>query len=289
MPPKTIVMQNILIPTDFSQNAFHALSYGTKLLFNEECTFFLLNVYGNKKKGFKKKAIGMETQGQNSQLEDKSQLRLNTMVKRIRKANENQKHTYELRSICNDLTQTLHSLIEEKEIDLIVMGNKGRKSSIPVFLGSTTTKTLQSVKKCPVLTVPKSAAFKTPKVMAFATDFKRPYTPKVLDALRAMALHCGAIIRIVHINEREQLDEFQRSNLTSLLSYLEPVINSVHWMPNFISKTKVIQVFLEDLKVDMLAMVNYEHGFVEKMLREPIIEKMVFNIDIPFLVIPSSN
>ena len=282
-------MQNILVPTDFSQNAFHALHYGTRLFSKEECTFYLLNVYGNKKKGFKKKAIGIETHGQDSQLKDKSQQRLNTMVERINKANENQNHTYELRSRYSDLTQTVHSLLEEKEIDLIVMGNKGKKSSIPVFLGSSTTKTLQSVKKCPVLTVPKSAAFKTPKVMAFATDFKRPYNNKVLDALRAMALHCGATIRIVHINEKEQLDEFQQSNLTSLLSYLEPVSNSVHWMPNFISKTKVIQVFLEDMNVDMLAMVNYEHGFVEKMLREPIIEKMVFNIDIPFLVIPSSN
>ena len=46
------------------------------------------------------------------------------------------------------------ALIDELGIDFIVMGNKGKKSSIPIFLGSTATKTLHTVKKCPVLTVP---------------------------------------------------------------------------------------------------------------------------------------
>lgn len=279
------MVQNILVPTDFSNNAHHALRYAARLVKDEACTFFLLHVYGGKK-GFKNNTIHMEN---DSQLEEDSQLRLRNMLKRIKKDNENQKHTYQLISRFNDLTHAVHSIIEEQEIDLIVMGNKGKKSSIPIFLGSTTRKTLQSVKKCPVLTVPKSAKFKMPNEIAFATDFKRPYNAKVLDALRTMALQSGAAISILHINEKEQLDEFQRSNLNSLLAYLEPVPNSVHWMPNFISKTKVIQVFLEDLNVDMLAMVNFEHGFVEKMLREPIIEKMVFNINIPFLVIPYTN
>ncbi|KKL58099.1 hypothetical protein LCGC14_2228770, partial [marine sediment metagenome] len=31
-------MQNILLPTDFSRNAFHALRYATGLLKNRECT-----------------------------------------------------------------------------------------------------------------------------------------------------------------------------------------------------------------------------------------------------------
>jgi len=281
-------MQNILVPTDFSNNAYHALRYATRLFKNIECTFFLLNVYGGKK-GFKNKIDEKENDSQSELLKEESETKLKKTLNKIRRDEENTKHAYELISKYNDLGRVVHTLIEELQIDLIVMGNKGKKSSIPIFLGSTTTKTLQSVKKCPVLTVPKAAGFKVPKDLAFATDYRRPYSTKVLNSLRAIALHCNATIRIVHIDEEEHLNQLQQSNLNLLLAYLNPVGYSLHWMPNFISKTKVIQVFLEDLDVDMLAMVNYDHGFIEKMLREPIIEKMVFNIDIPFLVIPAAN
>lgn len=280
-------MQNILIPTDFSTNAYHALRYATRLFKNNECTFYLLNVYGGTK-GFKKIAEKVDY-SQSVQLFEESQTKLKKTLGRIRKDEKNPKHSYELISKDDDLRHVVLSLIDEVPIDLIVMGNKGKKSSIPIFLGSTTTTTLQSVKKCPVLTVPKTAKFDMPQAIAFATDYKRPYGNKTLEVLRSMALHCDAKIGIVHIDEEERLDPQQQSNLDSLLAYLEPVGHSLHRMPNFISKTKLIQVFLEDLNADMLVMVSYEHGFLEKMLREPIIEKMVFNIEIPFLVIPATN
>jgi len=38
-------MKHILIPTDFSSNAWNAIQYALKLFKNEECTFYLLNTY----------------------------------------------------------------------------------------------------------------------------------------------------------------------------------------------------------------------------------------------------
>jgi hypothetical protein len=60
-------------------------------------------------------------------------------------------------------------------------------------------------------------------------------------------------------------------------------------MPDFTSKTKAIQVFLEELGIGMLVMINYQHGFLENLLRESIIKKLTFNIDVPFLVIPEAD
>ena len=37
--------KNILIPTDFSENAWNALSYALNLFKDEKCTFYLLNAY----------------------------------------------------------------------------------------------------------------------------------------------------------------------------------------------------------------------------------------------------
>src|SRR5690606_15935768 len=39
-----IEMQNILVPTDFSENAFNALTYGLTFFKKTRCTFYLLHV-----------------------------------------------------------------------------------------------------------------------------------------------------------------------------------------------------------------------------------------------------
>lgn len=281
-------MKNILVPTDFSNNAFHALNYASELLKNEECNFFLLNVF-TEKKGFKNKRVEGNSEAFSKKLEADSQVNLKRILLKIKKQRDNQKHTYRLISEQNELIVVINGLIAEHGIDLIVMGNKGKKSSIPIFLGSTATKTLHVVKKCPVLTVPKSSKFSILKEIAFVTDFKKPFTAKTIGPLLNIAQLYGAAVRIVHIDEEERLDTFRQSNLDELRTYFKPIVHSFHHIPNFISKTKIIQVFLDDSGIDMLAMVNNEHGFLEKMLREPIIEKMVFNIDIPFLVIPETS
>ena len=38
-------MQNILVPTDFSNDAYNALYFASKLFKNKACNFYLLNAY----------------------------------------------------------------------------------------------------------------------------------------------------------------------------------------------------------------------------------------------------
>jgi len=280
-------MQNILVPTDFSKNAFHALLYATELFSNQECTFFLLNVY-NERKGFDGKKIVEDASNASDSLRGKSNIGLERTLQNIKKKNPDPKHSYELIAEPIDLARTVNQLVDKLEIDVIVMGDKGKKSSIPVYLGSSTTKTLQSVKKCPVLIVPKNAEFAPVKEIAFATDYKNRFNKPMIAPLTFVARLWDATIRILHIDNEKKLDDLQISNLDVLTNYLEPFVVSFDSITDFISKTKIIQVYLEDSDLDLLVMVNNEHGFLEKMLREPIIEKIVFNIDIPFLVIPEN-
>ncbi len=281
-------MQNILVPTDFSNNAFHALNYATELFSSRACTFFLLNVY-NERKGFNGKQIDEHITKASDSLRKKSKVGLERTLNKIKKKKSDHKHSYELISEPTDLINVVNQLLEKLEIDLIVMGNKGKKSSIPVYLGSSATKALQSVKKCPILTVPINAEFVPPKEIGFATDYKNRFTERSIGPLTFVAGLYDAAISILHIDTKKKLDNHQKSNLKSLATCLKPFSISFVNMPDFISKTKLIQLFLKDSEIDLLVMVNNEHGILEKMLREPIIEKMVFNIDIPFLVIPENQ
>jgi nucleotide-binding universal stress UspA family protein len=281
-------MQNILVPTDFSNDAYNALFYVSKLFKSKACTFYLMNAYSEDTPLISRSTDNSngEVKGLLEQLKDESNEELNHTYHKINLDNKCPKHNYNLIAKKMDLIEAISLAIDEYKIDLVVMGNKGKTSALGVFLGSSTTKTMASVKKCPILAVPMKADFEVPYEIAFATSYKRHYDAEILDPLRFMANCCGSAIRILHINEEEHLDKVQESNLKTLRAYLDPIENSVHWMPDFTSKTQAIQVFLEELDIGMLTMVNYEHSFISTLLFEPIIKKLAFNIEIPFLVIP---
>ncbi len=278
-------MKNILVPTDFSSNAFHAFRYASELFKNMKCRFFFLNVV-SEKKGFKGKNPNGNDIESLLELEDASKIRFERLLSKIKKQADHPKHTYELISKKNELAHVVNLLIHELDIDFIVMGNKGKTSSIPIFLASTATKTIKSVEKCPVLTVPKNYDSYEPKNIGFATDFKTPLHSEAFAMLKNLATGLGASITILHINDGKPLNKKQQTHKEELLSFFDPLACSVHEISNFISKTKVIQVFLEEAHIDMLAMVNNVHGPLEKMMREPIVEKMVTDIKIPYLVLP---
>lgn len=277
-------MKNILVLTDFSDNAYNALFCASKLFDQNECDFFLLNAYEEKVSRADKLLSGGEELLTLAKIGSKEGLE--NVFHKINLDNPNPRHRYQKLSRNTGLMIAIKKAIKEFKIDLLVLGNKGTTGLVSVFWGSTTIKVMTTVKECPILAVPAEKEFTIPSEIAFATNYKRSFDAEVLAPVRFMASVCNAAVRIVHINEEKRLSKFQESNLNTLISYLKPLEHTVHWMPNFTSKTKAIQLFLDELNIGMLAMVNYEHSFLELLLREPVIQKMTFHITIPFLVVP---
>ena len=282
-------MQNILIPTDFSNDAYNALYFASQLFHNKECKFFLLNVYNESTPLRSRSVDDGNHKGLLEQLKDESCEELKHTFHRINLDHKCTNHKYEFISKKTDLIEAIAKTIKKCEIDLVVMGNKGVSGKIGVLWGSSTTKVMSSIKQCPILAIPMNADFKVPYEIGFATNYKRQYDAQIIDPLRNMSKLCGAAIRVVHINEEEHLSRVQETNLETLRAYLDPLENSVHWMPSFTSKSRAIQEFLDELGIGMLAMVNSRRSFIENLLHEPIIKKLTFNLNIPLLVIPGTG
>ncbi len=277
-------MENILIPTDFSNDAYNALFHAVKFMDGEACTFHILNVFN----GFTplhNRTIRKEIA---EQQEEESQEGLKRVSQRIHFEDKDLKHKFKTISRRGNLADIVSEVVDEENIDLVVMGNTGRSEIDAIFMGSSALDVVDKVKKCPVLTIPKEIDFKTPRDIAFVTDYRRPYDAGLLHPFLFIAKRSKAKIRIMHINEEEVLDKYQ-SIRRILLKYLAPFEPTQHWMPRFKSKATTINLFLEELEIDLLAMVNYEHSFLERMTREPVIKRIGFDNDIPFLVIPYSN
>ncbi len=280
-------MKNVLLPTDFSDNAWNATKYAIELFKDEECVFHLLNTYTP--------AIAnsrfMATSLSSGQLEDgvhgNSERGLKNVLNKIDKTKKNPRHSFKTISSFSLLVDEIKEIVEKERIDLIVTGTKGASGLDEVFMGSNTVRIIKSIKNSPVLAIPQYFEYKKPSEIAFATDFNRFYSQSELQPMIDLAHAFKATIRIVHVQyEIKALTEIQQFNLNMLRKYLSECEHFLHTVSELNSVSKTLEVFAEELDIHLLAMLNFHHSYMEKMTREPVVKRLAFHTQIPLLVIP---
>ncbi|MBW8199598.1 universal stress protein [Flagellimonas abyssi] len=280
-------MQKILIPTDFSENAWNAIDYAMQLFRNRRCTFYLLNTYTPVIPSSRFMAKMIDGVRIVDAVRENSEQGLNTTVRRIQTKYGNPNHSFETISSFNLLVEEVKDIVETFGINLVVTGTKGASGVDEVFMGSNTVRIIKSVRKCPILAIPYHFEYVTPTEIAFATDFNRFYTTSELEPLLDLAKMFKATIRIVHVQYGiKALTELQQFNLNMLRRYLNDVEHYVHTVSELNSVSHTLETFSKELGIHLLAMLNYQHSYMEKMTREPIIKRTAFHTQIPLLVIP---
>ncbi|MBM1107367.1 universal stress protein [Aurantibacter crassamenti] len=280
-------MKNVLIPTDFSRNALNAVKYATKLFQNEECTFYLLNAYTpsiGHSRFFAETmthSVLVENEGKTSKQE------LEKVIAQIQTFSLNPIHYFETISSFDFLTQKVIETLQVKDIDVIISGTKGASGYKEVFLGTNTVRMIKSVKNRPIIAVPQICSFIKPTKIAFPTDFKHNFSADVLDPLISLAKNFNSEIHIFHVNETMKKDKFKESNKHTLIEYMAPIKHLVHFAPQYSSKTNVITNFLEELDINMLALVYNNHSYLQQLMREPVVTNMAYHCKIPLLILPS--
>ena len=279
-------MKNILLPTDFSANAWNAARYAIELYRKKPCTFYLLNTYTPAIVHSRFMAASVQGGVLEDSVRNRSENGLLEVVEQIKAECQYPDHRYETVSSFSLLTEEIKDLTETAGIDLIVTGTKGASGFDEVFLGSNTVRIIKAVRNCPVLVIPEDFEYTKPKKIAFATDFKRNFSLEILKPLTSLAANLNAEIHVVHINEKEELDRVQETNRVLLSEFLSPIEHKFHWMSYFSGKSDVLQYFLEEYDMDLLALVHYKHGFLEELIREPIVKRVAFHAQLPLLVMP---
>lgn len=279
-------MKHILVATDFSNDAYAALFYATNLLAAKSCTFYILNVYNEATppKGKKFPLVGGKKLLEQLQTDSKEQL--TETFHRIVLDNQNPKHRFETLSQKGIPSKVITKIAIEKEIDMVVMGNKGLTEAADIFFGSNTIQTVKKIDYCPVLTIPAESDFIEPKEIAFVTDYKKGCTKKTIAPLLFIASLFKASIRIVHINEEALLSKEQESHRTFLKMCLSNIDHSFHTLYEHSDKAKVIDTYLDKSGVDMFVMVNEKRGLFQNIFREPVIKDVSLYSKTPLLVIP---
>lgn len=271
----------ILVPTDFSDNAWSATAYALNVYAEQECIVYFLNSL-SLSNATSRTYI---TTNYIDALTETSMRELNAQKERALRFN-NSKHSFEVISTTEDITAAIKRAVKQHQIDVVVAGTKGATGLSKFFLGSNAVRIIQNLEVCPMLAVPNEYEFKAPKHIAFPTDFNRAYQPQELKALIGFADLFRAHIYVVHINLKDDLSQIQQNNMRTLQNHLEHHQHTFHWMDKSGTKSDEINNFIAEFNIDVLAMVNYRHSFIENIMKEPVIKKIGFMPTVPFLVIP---
>ncbi len=146
-------MKNVLIPTDFSENSWNAIRYALNFFEKEHCNFYVLHVNSAK--------TGPKNSPSLPYIEEIDKRHPNSSKKQLRKVltritaefPENKNHKFYTLTDDNFFITSIRKHIEEKKINLIVMGTKGASDGNELIIGSNTANVIVKV-PCNTLIIP---------------------------------------------------------------------------------------------------------------------------------------
>ncbi|WP_339754387.1 universal stress protein [uncultured Winogradskyella sp.] len=273
----------ILLPTDFSKNSMRAINYARELYKNEHCDFYLLNVF-SATSNILERLLNMEP---GSELYETAKLNSENGLAKVydmiaMSDSENSKHHFDVISQFNNVIEAIKNIVDQKDIEMIVMGTKGETHTRATAFGSTAIYVMEKVRNCPVLVVPKNAEIEMPKEIVFPTSYKTHYKRRELIYLTDIAKKCEATIIILYVKEADELDKNQKENK----KLLEEILQGTNYEFHSLSHNSVItavNIFVESRDSDMVAFINKKHTFFGSILTNAMVKEISFHLKVPIL------
>jgi len=277
-------MKRIILPTDFSENAYNAISYAFHLFKDEPCTFYLLHTYTPAvyQTEYVLHSPGQIGLGDVYQTEATEQIE--ELQRQLEREFNNPQHKIMTHVAFNTLVDEILDSAQHEHADYIVMGTKGATGAKEVFLGTHAVHVIKK-SKIPVIMVPEQFEFEKPMEILFPTDLEVPYPPEQVKPIVDIAKLHDSSVQVLHISTGYELTEEQAANKQELKASLSAVSHMYHETSSQ-PIIKGISNFQMEKKMNMLAMIRNKHTLVERMFIEPVIQKIGYHVTIPFMVLP---
>lgn len=268
-------MKNILVPTDFSENAMNALLYAKELA----CAF-----------------KGRLTLVHTFQVYQRSDM-LVSMEKVLRKEAEKGMEAFldkaaltvpvETKILKGDAVHTISDLAEEGGYDLIVMGTKGASGLREVFLGSTTGGVMRHT-SAPIIAIPENYIPRPIKKIAVGIANLELSGEEVAAPLRRLGEKFGAKVFVYH--SAKDPEDGPKDELLETVSWLDGLPYSLHLEEEKENLHKSLKAFVKSIDADMLCLIRRKHGnigFFERLFKLSTTLSEVFRCEIPLMVLHS--
>lgn len=278
------MQKRILIPTDFSQNAFNAINYAMALFKNQQCDFLILNSYYHS--GFSKENLlsPEPTKEAAKEIQTRSLENMQKLKGEMNVFTTNPLHTFTYLNEFGPFFEVMEKTVEKESVALVIMGTRGQTDNKTVVLGSNAVNIMEKIRQCPVLAIPSTVIYKDPNEIVFPTSFRTNYKQKELELLVEIAKITNAPIRILHIQSEKTLTEAQLENKAMLENLLDSGIFTHHKLYN-IDLNDGVRSFVQSRESEMIAIVNKKHSFFGSIFSNPMVKELGKHANVPLLAL----
>lgn len=168
---------------------------------------------------------------------------------------------------------------EDNQVDLVVTATRGA-SGFKAFLLGTQSERIEEEVKCPVLVIPEGKHVKPLMKLALAHDYKSNLTSDQINTLKNFKILYDLTIHVVHVEEKEENLEFEKSvkeNLNLLNPEFHHVVND--------DVEKGLNEFVKLRDIDLLAIIYHDHGFLSRLFGRSTSRQLTYHTEIPLLVL----
>lgn len=183
---------NVLILTDLSAVAKNAATYALEFLGEIPVKFYLLNIGSFHSQG--------QPDTRSSEKESMALKELNERIDEFKALSYGREHSFEALYSENNLVTSTRKIVDEKKIDLIVMGAAHKGQSPFTIIGNHTYEVIKKI-RCNILAVAEHCKYKPVKKMVFPVDYSASLDDDIFKFFSRPGIAEGAGFTVVEINE----------------------------------------------------------------------------------------
>ncbi len=272
------MIQNILVPTDFSTCATFAVNAAVLLAKKHDATLHLITCT-TPIQGKPTTSNHGEEDADYKRLINKTDLLLNDLEKNIKA-----KHEKIIgKQVFGSLVEAILTYTEANEIDLIVMGSHGVSGKNEYFIGSNTQKVVRKV-HTPVLVIKNPVEHVNFKKVVFASAFNLS-DKAVFEKMIELVSMDEPEIHLVMINTSSWFGQpaaLSKAAMEGFKKYCYPLKCHIHFYRDF-NIDAGIRHLSEDIKADLVSISNHEKHPIKRIFTGSSVEALVNHSEIPVL------
>ena len=280
-------MKNILVPTDFSENASKAALFAGEIAKRNGAVIYLMHAMDSEENSLHQPLFtGDESKKKREAKKEKELIDFQHILGAIYEE-------VQIRPILEttDAKDAIIEIARVKEIDLIIMGTRGA-GIIKSRITGTITASVVAQSNLPVLVIPENYRIEEPDGILFATSHFET-EPEILNILAKMAGLFSAAIHIVYFVNSTEVNklspEESEQKVQEYLRLLKQTYPSISFRVELLEGTDfeaALQLYHSVHETDITAMVHYPKGFWDQLFLRDQTKKLVFHSNRPVLVIP---
>lgn len=272
-------MKTIILPTDFSDNAWKAMCYAADLYHGSPCKFVLLNTYS-----FPYQYIEGGIVPNVDALGEDSRADLDKALTSFKDLDHHPDSEFVVISKCNSIVNAIKEIEEvTPENTIIVMGTRGLTGIGELLFGTMTTSVIEHAAS-PVLCVPDSANLKTPERIGLAVDNEGLDHLNEIKPLLDIAKEWKSNITVIHILEEEKILEPESKERIVIDHFLENIEHNYKTLPGKFKEDELTQ-FAKTNSIDLITMMKKDKGFLRNLFHTSSTKNMAKYTDIPLLIL----